>query len=518
MKKPFKFFLVGLMSALTFLPLGSCSNKDNKNQELSDKEIIDLVIDNFMPITKVPRPSHHEEMISQYLVDWATYNGLEPTRDKFNNVMFDVPATSGMENKPLGVLQGHMDMVVAVADDKVFDPLHDSITPIRDDDKGTLTADGTSLGADDGIGLAMIKSVVQGKMSHGPLRMIITVDEEDGMVGASNMDDGWLDGAKFLINIDNEMSEQVLVSTASGNNLSINEKVEFVEPTLNTPISLEISNLKGGHSGVDIDKGRLNGIRAVAGFLAVLDENYVQYELASFDGGTAGNAIPTRAKTTIVVNDIDKPGVNMLFNEYKESLINEYAGKEDIVFELNDSIPINKVAAENVKAGFVNFTNNVQDGVRNVSEDIQGLIESSSNLGIARLNPLTENVEIITFMRSSKIAIEAMMLRNQMALGEESGFTPEYTHTADAWEYDPDSKLLAIAKDVYKKQNGTDVVVAALHAGVECGCFKKRKPTIDMISIGPDISNPHTINEVLYLNSIPRTWHLLEGLLANYDA
>lgn len=518
MKKHFKFFLVGLLSMLTFLPLGSCGNKNNKNQELSDKDIIDLVIDNFMPLTKVPRPSHHEEMISQYLVDWATYNGLEPMRDKFNNVMFDVPATSGMENKPFGVLQGHMDMVVAVADDKVFDPLHDSITPVRDDDKGTLTASGTSLGADDGIGLAIIKSVVQGKMSHGPLRMIITVDEEDGMVGASNMDETWLDGAKFLINIDNEMSEQVLVSTASGNNLSINEKVGFVEPTLNTPISLEISNLKGGHSGVDIDKGRLNGIRAVVGFLAILDENYIQYELASFDGGTAGNAIPTRAKTTIVINDIDKPGVNMLFNEYKESLINEYAGKEDIVFELNDSIPVNKVAIESVKAGFVNFTNNVQDGVRNVSEDIQGLIESSSNLGIARLNPLTENVEIIAFMRSSKIAIETMMLRNQMALGEESGFTPEYTHTADAWEYDPDSKLLAIAKEVYKKQNGTDVVVAALHAGVECGCFKKRKPTIDMISIGPDISNPHTINEVLYLNSIPRTWHLLEGLLANYDA
>ena len=518
MKKYFRFFLVYLFSLLMLFSLVSCSNEENNHQDLSDEDIINLVIDNFMPLTKVPRPSHFEEMISQYLMDWASFNGLEPKRDRFNNVMFDVPATKGMEDKPLGILQGHMDMVVAVADDKVFDPLHDEITPIRDDEKGTLTADGTSLGADDGIGLAIIKSVVQGKMAHGPLRMIITVDEEDGMVGASNMDEAWLDGASFLINIDNEMSEQVLVSTASGNNLSINEKVDFVESTLNTPISIEISNLKGGHSGVDIDKGRLNGIRAVVGFLAVLDENYIQYELASFAGGTAGNAIPTRAKATIVINDINRQSVNMLFNQYKESLNNEYAGKEDIIFELNDSIPINKVVAESVKVGFVNFINNVQDGVRNVSEDIQGLIESSSNLGIARLNPLTETVEIITFMRSSKVAIEAMMLRNQMALGEESGFTPEYTHTADAWEYDPDSKLLAIAKEVYKKQNGNEVVVAALHAGVECGCFKKKRSTIDMISIGPDISNPHTINEVLYLNSIPRTWRLLEGLLANYNA
>ena len=518
MKKYFRFFLVYLFSLLMLFSLVSCSNEENNHQDLSDEDIINLVIDNFMPLTKVPRPSHFEEMISQYLMDWASFNGLEPKRDRFNNVMFDVPATKGMEDKPLGILQGHMDMVVAVADDKVFDPLHDEITPIRDDEKGTLTADGTSLGADDGIGLAIIKSVVQGKMAHGPLRMIITVDEEDGMVGASNMDDAWLDGAAFLINIDNEMSEQVLVSTASGNNLSIDEKVEFVESTLNTPISLEISNLKGGHSGVDIDKGRLNGIRAVVGFLAMLDENYIQYEIASFDGGTAGNAIPTRAKCTIVINNTDTQSVDILFNQYKQNLIMEYEGKEEIIFELKDSIPVNKVVEESVKNGFVNFITNVEDGVRNVSEDIQGLVESSSNLGIAKINPLSESVEIVTFMRSSKVAIETIMLRNQMALGYESGFTPTDTHTADAWEYDPDSRLLAIAKEVYKKQNGNEVIVAALHAGVECGCFKKRRPTIDMISIGPDISNPHTINEVLYLNSIPRTWHLLEGLLANYEA
>ena len=517
MKKYFKHVLVFLFSLLTFFSIVSCTDNKNKtNKEFSDEEIINFVIDNFMTLTNFPIPSHHEEMISQYLMDWATFNGLEPKRDKFNNVMFNVPATKGMENRPLGILQGHMDMVVAVADDKLFDPLHDSITVIRDDKEGTLTADGTSLGADDGIGIAIIKSVVQGKMSHGPLRIIITVDEEDGMVGASNMDESWLDDATFLINIDNEMSEQVLVSTASGNNLSIDEKVEFVESTLNTPISLEISNLKGGHSGVDIDKDRLNGIRALVGFLAILDENYIQYEISSFDGGTAGNAIPTRAKCTIVINDIDMPSVEILFNQYKEALDEEYEGKEDIVFEMKDSIPVNKVVAESVKVGFVNFINNVQDGVKNVSEDIQGLVESSSNLGIAKLNPLTEKVEIITFMRSSKVAIETIMLNNQIALGIESGFTPTYTHTADAWEYDPDSKLLAIAKEVYKTQNGNDVVVAALHAGVECGCFKKRRPTIDMISIGPDISNPHTINEVLYMNSIPRTWRLLEGLLLNY--
>ncbi|MBP5592957.1 MAG: beta-Ala-His dipeptidase [Clostridia bacterium] len=514
MSKHFKSLLIVLISMFVAVSLAGCVNGAT---ELSDKEVINLVIDNFMPLTKVPRQSHHEEMISQYLMDWAEYNGLQPKRDKVNNVMFDVPATKGMESRPLGILQGHMDMVVAVADGKEFDPLHDTISVIRNDEDNTLTADGTSLGADDGIGLAIIKGVVQGKMKHGPLRIIITVNEEDGMTGATSVDDSWLEGAVFLINIDNEVSEQILVSTAAGNNLIVNESVSFVSPTLTSALSLEISNLKGGHSGVDIDKGRLNGIRALATFLATLNEKNIRYELASFEGGTAGNAIPTRAGAVIVIDESDKTEVTTLFNKFKGELNEAYASVEQISFELSDSSPVTKVVAESVKTGFVNFIASVNDGVRDFSEDIPGLVESSSNLGVAKLNPLEQKVEITTFMRSSKVAIETLMRNNQVALARECGFSPTILHTADAWEYDPNSKLLEIAKDVYKKQNGADVDVAAVHAGVECGSFKKNNPSIDMISIGPDIINPHTINETLYLNSIPRVWRLLEGILANYD-
>ncbi|MBP5308805.1 MAG: beta-Ala-His dipeptidase [Clostridia bacterium] len=515
MRKCVKSLFICLFSLEMVFTLISCVDQKAENG-LSDDEVINLVIDNFMPLSEIPRQSHHEETVSQYLMDWAAFNGLEPKRDNLNNVMFDVPATEGMENKPLGILQGHMDMVVAVADNKEFNPLRDAVTVIRNDDNKTLTAEGTSLGADDGIGLAIIKSVVQGKMNHGPLRIIITVNEEDGMTGASNVDESWLDGAVFLINIDNETSDQVLVSTAAGNNLNISENVSFVSPVSDTALSLEISNLRGGHSGVDIDKGRLNGIRGLTYFLVRLDENDIKYELASFEGGTASNAIPTKAKAVIVINETDKAGVTALFNGYKNELAETYAGIEEIVFELKDSSPVTKVADDSVKAGFVNFITSVNDGVKDFSEDIPGLVESSSNLGVAKLDPVSQTVEITTFMRSSKVAIETLMLNNQVALAEECGFSPGYTHTADAWQFDPDSKLLEIAKDVYKKQNGTDVVVAAVHAGVECGCFKKIKPTIDMISIGPDISDSHTINETLYLDSIPGTWRLLEGLLADY--
>ena len=265
-----KIILIFTVFSLIFLFAMVLRWKKNEEKQ-TEHEIIDFVVDNFLQIAKVPRPSHHEEKISQFLMDWATNQGFNPVRDDYNNVMFEIPATKGMEDIPLGILQGHMDMVVAVAKGKDFDPLNDSITVIRDDVSGTLTANGTSLGSDDGIGLAIIMAVAQDKMSHGKLRIIITVDEEDGMTGAFHLSSSWLEGASFLINIDNEWSNQILVSTASGDSTKINKKVEYQNASGNKAIQVEISNLKGGHSGVEIDKGRLNGIIGLAKFLKELN-------------------------------------------------------------------------------------------------------------------------------------------------------------------------------------------------------------------------------------------------------
>lgn len=179
-------------------------SSESSLEAASDAEIIDVVVDNFMLLAKVPRPSHHEEKISAFLMDWAKDQGFSPVQDASLNVMFDVPATKGMEDKPLGILQGHMDMVAVAEDGRQYDPINDPITVIRNDEEGTLTADGTSLGADDGSGVAIIMAAAQGKMAHGPLRVIITADEEDGMDGAFGLDASWFEGVKYLINIDNE--------------------------------------------------------------------------------------------------------------------------------------------------------------------------------------------------------------------------------------------------------------------------------------------------------------------------
>ena len=506
-KKSIKIFgivivSIGIIAGLLFL----ISKPANK---MSDKEIIDTTVENFMLLTKVPRPSHHEEKISNYLVEWAKSKGLDSKQDSVYNVMIEVPATKGMEDKPLGILQGHMDMVVAVADGKTFDKLNDPITVIRNDKEGTLRADGTSLGGDDGIGVAIIMSVAEGKIEHGPLRMIITVDEEDGMTGALNISPSWFSGASYLINIDNEWSTQVLVSTAAGDSVAINKNITYKKANNSKALSIEISNLKGGHSGVEIDKGRLNGIISLANLLKQFDN----YELAKFEGGTASNAIPTKASATIVVNDIDN--IKEKVNNYCDEISKKYAGiEEDIKCTVTELNEIPDVVSSEERDNLIKYITLVVDGVYTMSKDMEKLVESSSNLCIVKLNK--EGLSIAGLIRSSSPEKEVELVNKEIELAKTCNYDAVSKKSSDAWPYDPNSKLLQLAKKVYKEQNKEEIEVAAVHAGLECGTFKKMKPDLDMISIGPDLTDGHTIKETIYINSIPKVWHLLEGILKDY--
>lgn len=480
---------------------------------MSDEEIIDTVVDNFMLLTQVPRPSHHEERISNYLMDWAKEQGLNPVQDSVYNVMFDVPATQWLEDKPLGILQAHMDMVVAVANGKEFDKLSDPITAIRNDEEWTLTADGTSLGADDGAWIALLMAVTQGKIAHGPLRMIITVDEEDGMDGALNISPVWFNGASFLINIDNEWSSEVLVSTAAGDDSRIEKKISQVNPMGNMALKIGILNLKGGHSGVEIDKWRLNGIVWLAKFLRQLDINY---ELASFEGWTASNAISTRANAVLVIDKNDKELVEQKFGEYCDMIKSEYKGIEDeITCEVNVIEELPQVINQEERDNIIKFITETIDGVYTMSEDMEDLVESSSNLGIARLD--SEWLFLNALIRSSSPEMEVKIVNAWLDLAKECGFEVTYKQTSAAWPFDPDSQLLELTKKIYLVQNGEEITVSAVHAGLECGTFKKLKPDLDMVSIGPDLTDWHTIKETLYLNSIPKVWRLLEGILVEYS-
>ena len=483
------------------------------SQDMSDAEIVDAVVDNFKLLAEVPRPSHHEEKISAFLMNWAKDQGFEPVQDSVLNVMFDVPATEGMEGKPLTILQVHMDMVVAAEDGKDFDPLNDPITVVRNDEENTLTADGTSLGADDGSGVAIVMAAAQGKMAHGPLRVIVTTDEEDGMDGAFGMDASWLDGAKFLINVDNEVSNQVLVSTAAGDSVRMTKDLEFVAPTGDTALAVELSGLKGGHSGVEIDKGRLNGVIGLATFLARLDAAGIAFELASFEGGTAGNAIPPKARAVIVVDAADKAKVEQEAATWLAELKQDYADVEDAVdCTVAQEQEMPQVLTAEEKDGVLKLLTEIVDGVHTMSADLKDLVESSSNLGIFKVNE--DGLLAVTVVRSSLGEKETEIVDSQLELARSVGYEVEVAKQADPWPYDPNSELVELAKEVYKELNGEDIDVAAVHAGLECGTFKVLKPDLDMISIGPDLTDGHTPDETLYLDSVPKTWHLLEGILA----
>ncbi len=490
-----------------------CAAAESRPAVLSDAAIVEEVVGNLSLLTQVPRPSHHEEKISAYFMNWAKEQGFEPVQDESLNVMFDVPATAGMETKPLVILQVHMDMVVAYENGKDFDPLNDPITMIRNEEENTLTADGTSLGADDGAGCALAMAAAKGLMAHGPLRVIITTDEEDGMDGAFHMSSAWLDGAAYLINLDNEASDQVLVSTAAGDTVTASVKPEFSAASGDLALKMELSGLKGGHSGVEIDKGRLNGIIALAGLLRNLEKQNIRFELASFEGGTANNAIPNRAGCEIVIGSGDEDAVKALAADYCSSLQKAYTGiEEGIRLDVSRDEAVPAVVDPETQQHIIRYLTEIIDGVYTMSADMEGLVESSSNLGIAVLNP--DGFCASGLLRSSVGSLEEEIINAQLQLAKECGLEAATVRTALPWTFDPDSRLLALAQKVYNEQNNEEISVVAVHAGLECGTFKVLNPSLDMISIGPDLKDVHTTGETFYLDTLPRTWHLLEGLLA----
>ena len=454
---------------------------------MSDAEIIDCTLDLFSLLAAVPRPSHHEEKIGAFFVEWVREQGLTPVQDKVGNVMFEVPATAGMEDKALCILQGHMDMVVAVAD-------------------------GTSLGADDGTGCVLMMAAALGKMAHGPLRCLVTVDEEDGMDGAQGMDPAWLDGASYLINIDNEAAGQVLVSSAAGDFVNVSAAAEYAEAAGDLALTVELSGLLGGHSGIDIDKGRLNALIGLASFLKALDESGVAYELASFEGGTARNAIPSKAVCAIVIRAEDRDAVNEAAETWFEALKAAYAAEPDMAYTLTEAEGLGKTISETQKDDAVRFVTEIINGVYTMSADMEGLVESSSNLGVFNLNE--DGISGATYVRSSVAALQTEILDAQTALAEACGYAVSTDKASDAWPVDPNSRMTELAQETYRALTGKEIDVCAIHAGLECGTFKAMNPALDMISIGPDIHDPHSIKETLYLDSMPETWRMVEGILA----
>lgn len=466
----------------------------------------------FEEISRIPRGSGNEKKISDYLVSFAKSKNLEVIQDSFNNVIIKKAATKGYENSPIVIIQGHMDMVCEKNNSKVHNFDVDPIELILEGDY--VKANGTTLGADNGIavayGLALLDS---DDIDHPPLEVLFTTDEETGMTGAANLNPQHIQG-RILINIDNEEEGQLLVSCAGGlrTKLELQAERESINQDEYKKYKLMVSGLKGGHSGMDIIKQRANANRILGRVLVDLI-NSIDYKLAEVKGGAKDNAIPREADAVILVKEEKVDVLGKEISKWNEIFKNEYRKSDPgLLLQLEETeVCVQEVFTVDCRDKAVKLMYLIPNGIQTMSMDIEGLVQSSSNLGIVRTGQKTISYEsaVRSSVKSLKHDIVNQTLILSQALGAEVTVHSEYPE----WQYDNQSKIREVFQRVYKEMYGKDAEIVAIHAGVECGLFKEKFPDIDMISFGPNLYDVHTPDEKMSISSVQRSWDYLLNVL-----
>ena len=475
------------------------------------KQILDAVVSEFMALTQIPRPSHHEEKVAQYLYDWAVKHGLQVEKDALGQIIIDKPATPGYASKPLTIFQAHMDMVCVCEEGVEYDPMTDPIKVINDGEM--LTADGTSLGADDGIGIAIALYVLSDDtLRHGPIRAIFTVNEEDGM-DSMNMDAKYLQG-DYLINLDWEEIGSVCNSCAGGDFFAFSRKADWeTAPAGCKTMTIGFSNLLGGHSGVGINKGHANALVSLATAMAAVKKAGVAYQIADFSGGQAPNAIPKFGKVCFAIApaDVDKAkaALDSFMVEFKAAFDNvepEYS----FAVAVDDAAP-ERVLSAKTSCDLIDLMTMCPNNVHTMSPFVDGLVESSSNVGTISIDD-----ETITFADFARSSVEYHATQIGLiceAMAAHCGFEFTSDGHIPGWAVNPNSKLVPITCAAYKELTGKDMVVEPVHAGVECGAFAQKNPHLDMIAIGPTLIDVHTPNEKCNLEDVRVTTELVVAVL-----
>lgn len=471
---------------------------------------LEITLKEFMAIAEIPRPSHHEEKIGAYLVEWAQKRGLTVEQDAIGDVIIDKPAAPGHERAPLVIIQAHMDMVCVAAEGVPFDPLKDPIKVINDGK--TLRAKGTSLGADDGIGVALALYLLQDEsLVHGPLRVILTVNEEDGMSSIA-MPDKYLDGA-YLINLDWEWLGSLCNSAAGGDFLSFTRKAEWTAPSADDhAVRITLKGLLGGHSGVGINLGRANALACLATALSRIAEAGIPIKIADFHGGQAKNAIPAQAEAVITIPAGSKGQVKELLSAYKKDFAAAFGDIEhSYALTVNDEKAPSQVLHPEIGRALISLLNTLPNNINTMSPFVTTLTESSQNLGFLKIDDQTITLEA---MERSCVAYRAEeMLRASRLIAEAFGFTYTQGDHVPAWAVNPRSKLVPLACEVYSELTGRNMVVEPVHGGLECGAFFEKNPDLDMIAIGPSLTDVHSPDESCDIESIRVTAELVIRIL-----
>ena len=470
------------------------------------------VWEQFEAITKVPRPSKKEGKIIAWLEEFAKKHSLEYRKDAIGNIVITKPATHGMEGHETVILQNHVDMVCEKNSGVTFDFEHDVIQTVITPD-GWVKAQGTTLGADNGLGMAAVLALLIDKdADHGPLEALFTVDEETGLTGAFNLGTDMITG-KYLINLDSEDEGEVFIGCAGGvDTLAYFDYKTEPVPAGHTFFEISVSGLKGGHSGDDIEKGRGNSnkilARALWAGLADFD-----LRLAAIDGGNLRNAIPREARAVVAIPDGKVAGFKNFFEGFAADIRAELQYSDaGVQFTLT---PAEKLAATVIDAEttrrLVSALVGVPNGVQAMSFAMPGLVETSTNLASVKMDG--KKITATTSQRSSVESAKKATAVAVEAVFTLAGARVEHSDGYPGWAPNPDSHLLEVTKKAYEKLFKTPVKVRAIHAGLECGLFLEKYPHLEMVSTGPTILGAHSPDERIEIATVEKFWQLLLEIL-----
>ena len=474
------------------------------------------VFEQFAKINQIPRPSKHEDEMIAYLKKFGEDHGLETLVDETGNVLIRKPATKGYENRATTILQSHMDMVCDKLVDVDFDFHKDAIQTYVEGD--WMHAKGTTLGADDGIGDAIELAILAADdIEHGPIECVFTRDEETGLTGAFGMKAGFMTG-NYLINLDSEDEGQIFVSCAGG----INTKATFSFTREEAPTGYffmegTLKGLNGGHSGDDINKKRANAIKVLGRFL-YMEQEKTDLRLAQWNSGKMHNAIPRDGKIVFAVPADKKEEVKADWNTFQKDVEDEFHVTDTHMEWKLGSTDAQAVLPKAVSENLIRAIQAVDNGVMAMCQDeaLAWMVETSSN--IASIQSEDDKVRIVSSQRSNVMSNLKNMACSVKAAFQLAGAQVEQNDGYPAWKMNPDSKLVKITVEAYKKLFGKAPVVKGIHAGLECGLFSEKYPHLDMVSFGPTLRNVHTPDECLLIPTVQMVWdHLLE-ILKNIPA
>jgi dipeptidase D len=469
-----------------------------------------ILWNHFADLNSVPRPSKKEERVRQFMVDFGKKLGLETIVDKIGNVIIKKPASSGMENRKTVILQSHLDMVHQKNSDKVFDFDMQGIEMLVEGD--WVKANGTTLGADNGIGVAAIMAVLSSnEITHPAIEAFFTIDEETGMTGAMQMEGSLFQG-EILLNIDTEDDDELSIGCAGG--IDTNTSYKFAEVSVNQnnkTIEISIRGLLGGHSGMDIDKGRGNANKWMARILWEISRE-ISIQLVSFDGGSLRNAIPREATAVITVSSSDIDKFQRLFNSQIATFKEEYKSIEPAInIHLKETNSAEKAMSDSDFKKIINLLCSIHNGVFRMSPDIEGLVEASSSL--ARIIIKNGSFTSQSLQRSSVESTKAEVAMAIRCAFENIGCEVIQGGEYPGWKPNPDSAILNVMENLYKEMFKEEPKVKACHAGLECGILGKHLPGVDMISFGPNIRAAHSPDEKVQVSSVQKFWkYYLETL------